>query len=422
MNKIELKIKSLKLENFGKFDHFECVFGKEVTRLVGINGSGKTTVGLTGVWATIKGIAERASTGQLVGERFRFIGRNRATSDLEINLVDEKNGLEIVIKNHLSKQSNQIEFDCIKGALPDDWVHDFLNIAFLSAKNFTQLSGKEQALLLGIDVDKFDVKLAELKQDFTIINSALRGYGDLVEVEKVESVSVIDLMQEKEIAEEFNLQQGKTRAEKEQNVIAIKNIESDISLLQDKLKECKSKKFAPIEELKDIEEIREKLKNAADINRQVLDYENYCIKHKEKVGKEIEAKKNKDKQSKIINERIDFIKSFKFGFKGLGVDDKGGLILNEKPIKEPYFSKGELELIVAKLYTSLNPIFKTRFIDDFELLDEDNQKKILDTLLKKGFQVITAEVGKVAKDKKNSILLRECKAVDDYDDNKEELL
>ena len=198
---IELKIKSLKLENFGKFDHFECIFGDKVTRLVGINGSGKTTIGLTGVWAGIKGIAERASTGQLIGERFRFIGRSRATSDIEVNLVDEKNGLEVVIKNHLSKQSNNIEFDCIKGALPDDWVHDFLNVAFLSAKNFTQKSGKEQALLLGINTDKYDVDLQSLKTDFTVLNSYVRDLVDLPEVEEVKTVSVSELVQQKEDAE-----------------------------------------------------------------------------------------------------------------------------------------------------------------------------------------------------------------------------
>lgn len=415
MNKIELKIKSLKLENFGKFDHFECVFGKDITRLVGINGSGKTTVGLTGVWATIKGIAERASSGQLIGERFRFIGRNKQTSDLEINLVDDKNGLEIVIKNHLSKQSNQIEFDCIKGALPDNWLPDFLNVAFLSAKNFAERGSKEQALLLGIDTQDYDVKLANLKQDFTIINSALRGYGELVEVEKVEGVSVSDLINKKEEAETHNTDQGTLQDSIDENELEISRIKSEITTLKDELETEKAKKFDKPEELIDVDKIKEKIKNAENTNNQAVAYKNYIDKKSEKEQKESEAKKNKDKQSKVINDRIDFIKSFKFGFEGLGVDENGGLILNEKPIKEPYFSKGELELIVAKLYASLNPVFKTRFLDDFELLDEDNQKKIIDDLLSKGFQVITAEVGKVPKDKKNSILLRECKAVDDYE-------
>ena len=414
MNKIELKIKSLKLENFGKFDHFECVFGKDVTRLVGINGSGKTTVGLTGVWATIKGIAERASSGQLIGERFRFIGRGRATSDLEIVLEDVKNELEITIKNHLSKQSNQIEFDCIKGALPDDWVGDFLNIAFLSAKNFAQQSSKEQALLLGINTDEYDEKLATLKREFTVINHALRGYGELVKVEEVEAISVSKLIEQKEEAETHNTDQEVLGDLIDEHKDEILRIESEITTLKDELKAEKAKKFDEPEDLINVDEITYTLKNAEEINRKATDYKNYIEKKAEKEQKELEVKENKEKQSKIISDRIDFIKSFKFGFEGLGVDENGGLILNEKPIKEPYFSKGELELIVAKLYASLNPVFKTRFLDDFELLDEDNQKKIIDDLLSKGFQVITAEVGKVAKDKKNSILLRECKAVDDY--------
>ena len=103
----------------------------------------------------------------------------------------------------------------------------------------------------------------------------------------------------------------------------------------------------------------------------------------------------------------------KMKIKRLGVDDSGNLVLNDRLIKEPYFSKGELEIMVAKLYMSVNPDLKVRFIDDFELLDEDNQAKILKQLLDAGFQVITAEVGKSPKHK-NSILLRECSKVDSY--------
>ena len=77
-----------------------------------------------------------------------------------------------------------------------------------------------------------------------------------------------------------------------------------------------------------------------------------------------------------------------------------------KLFKEPYFSKGELELIVAKLHASVNPELKIRFIDDFELLDEGNQKKIVEYLLKENFQIITAEVGE--KKGKDIILLTEC--------------
>jgi hypothetical protein len=59
---------------------------------------------------------------------------------------------------------------------------------------------------------------------------------------------------------------------------------------------------------------------------------------------------------------------------------------------------------------NLNPELKVRFIDNFELLDDVNQVKLITHLTKKGFQIITATVGdKIKRD--NSVLLRECKIV-----------
>ena len=69
-----MKIKSLKLTNFAKFTDFEIEFDGNITRLVGLNGDGKTTVGLNAIWAGIKGISLKCKDGQLFGDRFRFIG------------------------------------------------------------------------------------------------------------------------------------------------------------------------------------------------------------------------------------------------------------------------------------------------------------------------------------------------------------
>jgi len=96
------------------------------------------------------------------------------------------------------------------------------------------------------------------------------------------------------------------------------------------------------------------------------------------------------------------------------------LLLKDRPIREPYFSRSELEMIVARFHSSLSPELKVRFIDDFELFDEENQQKMIDNLLAAGFQVITAEVGNKAINK-NTILLRECKIVKNYSKKKQEL-
>ena len=107
----------------------------------------------------------------------------------------------------------------------------------------------------------------------------------------------------------------------------------------------------------------------------------------------------------------------------LFLNEKGNLTLNDgntpRPIKEPYFSRAQLELIVARLHASINPELKVRWIDDFNLLDDTNQQKIIDELLESGFQVITAEVGKNKDEsEENVILIKDCKVVDDYNDSK----
>jgi hypothetical protein len=72
-------------------------------------------------------------------------------------------------------------------------------------------------------------------------------------------------------------------------------------------------------------------------------------------------------------------------------------------------------MIVAKMASTINSEWKTRFVDDFDLLDEPNQEKLLKDLTDAGYQVITAEVGTVAT-KDGSIVLKECK-IDDAKDS-----
>lgn len=408
---IELKIKKLELQNFGKFNNFEVEFGDKTTKLIGLNGAGKTTIGINAIWAGIKGIAERTKDGML-GERFRFIGGNKATSDIKITLEDKKHGLEIVVHNHISKDTNNIQFECTKGVLPDDWLGDFLNVAFLSAKNFCQLDGKNQALLLGINTAKFDQDLAELKEKYTTINANVRSYGDLVPVAEVEQVNLSELIGKRDNAIEHNNLQNSRQDAIDVNNRDINLLEKQLAEIQEELKTLKAKDLNKPSELIDIEPITAQISGAEETNQQALAYNNYKIKQQELDQYTQQLKSNKDEQEKVVNKRLKYIKNFKFGFDDLGVDEKGNLTLQDKPIKEPYFSKGELELIVANLYAAQNPIFKTRFIDDFELLDQNNQAKILDKLLAQGFQVITAEVGDAPKGK-NSILLRECRVVGD---------
>ena len=417
-----MKIKKLKLKNFGAFTDFECEFDGKLTHLVGVNGSGKTTVGLTSIWAGLKGIAERKAGGQLTGERFRFIGNAKASADIELTLHDDVADVDVIIKNHITKATNSITFDAPEGyPIDQEWLNGLLSVAFLSAKNFTALDGKQQALLLGIDTSEHDAKIAKLKEDATVLGRQLTAFGDMsAKPAKVEAVSVKELMAEREAIATFNAEQEKLLKESERLVeligtreITIEQIEAQLKMEKQNLirNNFQLKELPDSKEHKSTEALFEKINSAEQPNKNASAYDNYQTAFKAMDAVQGSLADNRKHQKIATIARLTYIKKHDFGFDGLEVDENGRLLLNDRPLKEPYFSKGELELIVSKLYMSLDPELKIRFIDDFELLDEDNQVKIVDALLAEGFQVITAQVGKVAT-KENTILLRECKKVD----------
>ena len=136
-----MKLLKLKMDNFAKFTDFEIEYDGKITHLIGLNGSGKTTIGLTAIWACLKGIAEKSTNGQLIGKRYRFIGDNKKTADIELTLFDEEKNAEIIIKNKISKDNNKITFHAPEGYKIDDvWVKNLFSVAFVSAKNFMQYS------------------------------------------------------------------------------------------------------------------------------------------------------------------------------------------------------------------------------------------------------------------------------------------
>lgn len=410
-----MKVKKLHLQNFAKFSDIEVVFNDKVTHLVGMNGAGKTTIGLTALQAAIKGIAEKNKDGQLIGERFRFIGPAKKSADVIVTIVDEANGSEIVVKNRITKESNTITFEAPDGySVSADWLNNLLNVALLSAKNFTQLTSKEQAITLGINVDSIDKEIKDAKGEITIINRDINSMGTLVPVEEVNIVSVSALLAEKKIVDDANREIETKNAEYNRIKSGVEVFKAERDALLAKLTEIEGKISAGEKWLtskselptQSTEEIEKMIESAEKINETASAYKSYKIN----LEKQSELKETltlaKQKVDVLQQKRNDIIQGFNFSFDGLMVDEDGGLLLNNRPLKEPYFSKGELEVIVAKLYASLNPTLKVRFIDDFDLIDEDNQAKLVKDLLEADFQIITAEVGK-AKEGDNVLILRE---------------
>lgn len=403
-----MKIKKLKMRNFAQFQDFEIQYNGSVTKLVGVNGSGKTTVGLTGIWACLKGIAQKTKEGQLLGDRYRFIGSSSPTADIELTLIDHLSNSEIKVKNHISKQSNSISFEAPAGyPISNQWLSKLLHTAFISPSNFTRLDSKQQALELGIDTSEFDQKLQMLQQEYSYINKSYRAMGEVEPLEPCEKVDIHALYAEKEQINSWNMQQLRAMELRTK-------LKEEISTLKETIaqKEAKLQNLPVAKAQKAFDE--GKIQQAEAINQKAEQYQNYLTQKAQREKLRLDLANNRSEKRQLGQSRIDYIRSLNFDFEGLSIDPQGKLLLSGRPIKEPYFSKGELTKIVAMLYTGLSPELKYVFLDDFEVFDLENQQQIIDYLLSLDFQIVTAEIGK-EKEQENTVLLRSCRKVESYE-------
>lgn len=467
-----MKIKSIKLENFAKYDKIEVSFDENITYLIGKNASGKSTLGINAVWFLFQGISERTNgnNSPLIADRFRFIGPNGKTANGEMILHDEKNGIDIKVIRKLTKTGTDLSFEAPEGyELDQSWLTDLFNIFLIAPKKFCELSSRDQAKAIGIDTKPFDEKLAAQKSEYKEINAVYRSFGELVEVEKVERVDVTALQaSKKEVADRLNAKYLENKKANEELKMAWENkckvIENECSTfnnqqihLENKIEQANAlyskldglgyagsevsewirslgkpeeakvfedyypEKPEYIQELPDraeLDAIDLQIVSAGETNNNALLYEQYLEKKTKKGIYETALRVNKEKQATTEAERLEYIKAFKFPFSNLTVGEDGELLLNGKPIKSEYFSTGELLKIIPVLISTTQPELKYVFLQDFNLMDEDKQKEIEEFLTGKGFQLVVEVVGKSKIADKNCILLRDNVVVEDYEETK----
>lgn len=493
-----MKIKDIELTNFANYDKVSVSFDPNLTYVIGRTGSGKTTLCLSGIHFMFQGIAEKATEGKtpLIGERFRFIGPNAATSKGIMTLYDEKKGIEVKVMRKLTKTGTELSFMGPEGMVLDQqWLNDLFNVFLIAPKRFCELSPKEQAKALGINTRPFDDAVTGLKSEYTQINAIYRSFGELVEPEKAEKVDVKILEERKAIIREgmvkdyranqatnaairkawedekakmdeevrlFNEAQVSQkkyleRMESYQKRIASILSESegldtlvDLSKLTafiELIEHPKPPKFATelypkeptnlnfrdadympkegeqvyIKEVPDetaLQEIDKEISDASETNRKALLYEQWQEKVKQKEDKKKELDANMQKQKDKETERVAYVKAFPFPFSNLAVDEEGQLLLQGKPIKEPYFSSGEILKIVPILLSTANPDLKYVFLQDFSLMDDEKQAEIEKYLTDRGFQLVVELVGKAPIADKNCILLKDNVVVESYEQEK----
>ena len=143
-------------------------------------------------------------------------------------------------------------------------------------------------------------------------------------------------------------------------------------------------------------------------------------RNKYKVAKENYDNKSAELQT-IEDNRIEYLKSCNLPFANITIDDVGGMLINNRPFSEIYFSKGEILRMGIKLAAAANPKLKYVFIPDSQSIDEKNREKLFEELTEAGFQIVAEYVDTEKRKDYRSILLKESKIVESYDDNENDL-
>lgn len=484
--------------NIAKIDSIMVNLDPNVTYLIGMNGQGKSLVGLDIPWIAMQGIAEKSTDGRqpIYGERFRFIGPNGASGLTEIVIHDDLKNHDIRVIRKVTKSGTELSFSAPVGVHIDQaWLNELFNIFLISPNRFINLPGDQQARELGIDTSKWDKELKELKTEYTKLNGEAIKYDKLPSVDVCTETNITELTGEKAMLQKLwneqyainqqknnatrqayqqmkeivdrecnhfnNEQTGKAnqllfirqaiellltnltedeRIDENEGVSIIDHLLSVAQKRKDDIKPAKQAKdhyppaptiladMAPdyvpaddelviINELppKDaMDAVDQKIITASENNTKAQLYKDYLVKMDEaKVAKQKVAD-NKQRQEKLVAERIDYLKTMDFPFPGMSVDDNGILLLKEKPLKPQYYSTGELLRIIPVLMASRNPAFKYVFLQEANLIDEKNLPKLVDDLVAKGFQVVVELVGREKLIDKHCILLNRCKEVDQY--------
>ena len=394
-----MKVKSIEVSQFKNFEKFGISLNQDVTYLVGPNGAGKSGIGIDALWFILRGIGEKGVV--LNGERRLFLKDGRQAEGTMV-MTDGEN--DWTIKRTVTPTTQKLEITAPDGSkLDQSFIESFWNSELLNPISFANLDPREQCKVLGIDTSALDSRIKELKEDFTIINRELKAFGEIELPEHVEPVDFSSLSRQKDEILAFNREQEQKARAKNEIRERIKSLDQQISDMETRLAAMKASRdglvndYASSSEIlpsKSTQEIDAQIAAASETNAKAQLYRNAVKRLQDKEAKAIELKQNQRYQEDAKADKTEYLQKLELPYANLTVSDEGWLLFDGRPIREHMFSKGQLIKLAVRLLGNKDREFKYCYLEDFSLLDEDNQKEIVDWLVGEGYQVVCEVVGK----------------------------
>jgi len=431
-----MRIVKLQAENVKKLKAVEIAPEGNVVKITGKNEQGKTTV-LDAIWWALggtKNIQEqpirtgetKASVTLDLGELLVIRTFTESGSYLK---VENKDGASFKSPQAvLDKLIGKFSFDPLAFAKADkkaqvDTLLDFVNIT-VDAKKLKEISDVEVAPMPN-PLDMLNAAYRAVFESRAMVNRDLEkakgAIASMGEVESAESVSVSELVAEKERLVGENRENDRKRKAVEDKAKDIQGKEYHASHLRDEIKrlqeQLREKEDALALQVRTIEEDKALLSFIQEEVSALQDHDltdiNTSIANADETNRKAQAWRDHQKAQRDLEElqagssaltkrleairsyKAELIKSAKFPIDDLDFGN-GGVLYQELPFEQAS-SAQKLQVSLA-IAMALNPKLRVIRIDDGSLLDSDHMKVIEEMAKANDFQVwieVVDESGKV---------------------------
>lgn len=428
-----MKIGKIFGKNFGKTTEISVNIDPALTYFIGPNKSGKTTTGLTIVWFAMQGLAQRGDG--VIAERWRFIGPMGKSALTEIEIHDDQKGVVHTVTRKLLKDKTELKIKSSDGVVRgQEFLDSIFSTIFFDLRKFPRMSGKEQALALGIDTSAFDQerkKLKQIRHDIGVKVQELKGVAKASRgAEKVEEVSIAELLEVRKAAEKFNAEVGKREVAYQDLIDQHQDTGQDIHNLKKQLIEKRATKQRLTREINDFEkipsrqnltEIDQKIEAAEGTNAKARAYQQSLIDDRAYNNKKAEYDAETAKIQDLDARLAQYLDNQKLPFNNITIE-AGEFRLNSSPFREPYFSTGELLKFTARIADKIMEKQEQKleyvWIPGCQDIDEPSREELFETLIQHGYQLACEFVDTKKQKKGLSILLKEMEVVETYDETK----
>jgi len=397
-----MHIESVSILNFKGARQVDIYADDRVNEVAGKNGAGKSSV-LDAILAALAGTRNIDSHPLTFGAT-----KGEVTVDL---------GDLTVTRRFTEKNADRGGTLTIKAADGSKWGQRGLDEIFgeftFDPLAFSRLPGREQITVWQqLAGEEFCAKLQQIDDDIERLmverrdtNRALKQFGQIPDVPKVDPVDTAELMEQLREAEQFNQQQADLRTALHQHeedirtdeslahslVKQISELNAQLSDLQSKIEREKSKELPQPAEPKDTEALKAQLAQAGERNAQ---HDAYRRAEEQRAAWQKLNKQSTAYDKELLqkrDEREQHSRSAQLPVEGLEWT-ADGITLHQVPFNQ--LSSSERLRISARIGMAMNECLRIMFIRDGSLLDDDAFAELVQLAEAEEFQLWVETVGK----------------------------